>query len=242
MVLEDEQEITGTSKSKNRSQKSYKNKKYSNNNGSKTSSVYGNNRHGNNSNQMYNSNHSNSQFNSMNFSHPNMPPPGMSAQQNPQHFMHYSNPGKGGNLRTGKQNYAMNQNGELNSNNFDIEDIITKEQMNQSKKQTADSENQQQIAQTAKYGNMFNSNHSGFGSNNSGSNFHLNKMFLSNQPRYANQQQQYNQHRGNHPQNQKNTNGLAKSGTDQKDKGLAKLVNEFKNTRKGSTKNGFSIF
>jgi hypothetical protein len=72
----------------------------------------------------------------------------------------------------------------LNSTNFDIEDIIKKEQMQQSKKFTADSENQHgyraQVAQQGKYGTMFNSNHSGFGSNNSGSNFHINKMFLSN--------------------------------------------------------------
>jgi hypothetical protein len=41
--------------------------------------------------------------------------------------------------------------------------------------------------------------------------------------------------------------GLTKSGTEKprrgkKDKGLAKLVNEFTNKRKNSGKNGFSIF
>lgn len=174
MILDDDDDLIGVSKSRKGSSKSYKNKKYSKN-GSKSGSVFGTNQRNkmnmSGGGSMYNSNHSAHQFNSLNFSHPNMPPHGGLP---PMNFMHFSNPGMGNQNRRVKPLYqvppSMNHHGGmLNSQNFDIEDIIKKEQMNQSNKPTADSDQPQCLPQQkGMYGNMFNSNLSGFGSNNSG--------------------------------------------------------------------------
>lgn len=139
---------------------------------------------------------------------------------------------------------------------FDIEDIL-KEGKNQSKKQTNDSENNRMNSSNRdKYGRLFNSTNSAISSSNSASNNHLNKMYFTNhltefepdhlsfpdeirseQPKYDAvniEERSLNQTKTFDDENFGNQQGQGHS--------LARLMNEFKSKRKGSSKNGFSIF
>lgn len=271
LVLEDEKEILDSIKSKKGSSNQQKGSKYSNKKGgSQPGSNHGGNmpayvhgqsqalNQGQGSN--FNSNHSGThQFNSLNYAHTNIPPQKFASigGHPPPNYVYYSNPGMSHQMQNHNQhqiprynltqNHPMHQAPILNSTNFDIEDIINKEYINQSKKRTAESENEV-ILNQGKYGTIFNSNQSGLGSNNSGSNFQINKMFFSNQQEQHHAQNRQAPHADHSINNaEQNDNFEAKNKKKDivkgKEQGLAKLVSDLTNNRNAnSSNNKFSIF
>lgn len=141
-------------------------------------------------------------------------------------------------------------------NHFDIEDML-KEGKNQSKKQTNDSENNRvNSSNRDKYGRLFNSTNSAISSSNSASNNQLNKMYFTNHltefepddlsfpDEIRSEQPKYDavniEERSLNPTKTFDDENF---GTQQgQGHSLARLMNEFKSKRKGSSKNGFSIF